>query len=112
MQAKRKLTALLLSLCSIVDRRVIYSFRKIDTVYVIWPGNFLFENSSAFLRSTANSIKTTPQLHLNSTSTPPLSCTIRVFLTGETPQGTQFSLSPQKSKRRYTSEPTGFTQRK
>ena len=35
MQAKRKLTALLLSLCSIVDRRVIYSFRKIDTVYVI-----------------------------------------------------------------------------
>lgn len=64
MQAKRKLTALLLSLCSIVDRRVIYSFRKIDTVYVIWPGNFLFENSSAFLRSTANSIKTTPQLHL------------------------------------------------
>ena len=49
MQAKRKLTALLLSLCSIVDRRVIYSFRKIDTVYVIWPGNFLFENSSAFL---------------------------------------------------------------
>lgn len=67
MQAKRKLTALLLSLCSIVDRRVIYSFRKIDTVYVIWPGNFLFENSPAFLRSTANSIKTTPQLHLNST---------------------------------------------
>ena len=36
-------------------------------VSIIEPGKFLFENSSAFLRSTANSIKTTPQLHLNST---------------------------------------------